>query len=50
MQGAYDCLLGKEVDYSIETESGSGNVAKAAPEAEAEIKYGYCTRIYYCFR
>lgn len=43
MQGAYDCLLGKEVDYTIETESGSGNVAKTAPEAEAEIKYGYCT-------
>lgn len=43
MQGAYDCLLGKEVDYTIETESGSDNVAKTAPEAEAEIKYGYCT-------
>ena len=44
MQGAYDCLLGKEVDYTIETESGiRSNVAKTAPEAEAEIKYGYCT-------
>ena len=43
MQGAYDCLMGKEVDYTITPDQTSGQVTKITPEAEAEIKFGYCT-------
>ena len=43
MQGAYDCLMGKEVDYTITQDQTSGQVTKITPETEAEIKFGYCT-------
>lgn len=43
MQGAYDCLMGKEVDYTITPDQTSGQVTKITPETEAEIKFGYCT-------
>ncbi len=43
MQGAYDCLMGKEVDYTITPDQTSGKVTKITPETEAEIKFGYCT-------
>ncbi|MFR6537022.1 MAG: DAK2 domain-containing protein [Lachnospiraceae bacterium] len=43
MQGAYDCLMGKEVDYTIIPDQTSGQVTKITPETEAEIKFGYCT-------
>ncbi len=43
LKGAQDCLLGKEIDYTIEgTPAGSG-VVKISAETEAEIKFGYCT-------
>lgn len=47
LKGAYDALLGKEIDYTIEgagegAGSGSGFV-KISQEAEADIKFGYCT-------
>lgn len=43
LKGAYDAFLGKEVDYTaIQPESGV-NVQKISADAEAEIKFGYCT-------
>lgn len=43
LKGAYDALMGKEIDYSIEsTETGSG-VVKISKQAEQDIKFGYCT-------
>lgn len=43
LRGAYDAFLGKEIDYtSIEPASVQGKVS-AAPAAEADIKFGYCT-------
>lgn len=44
LRGAYDAFLGKEVDYSIEgAGKGAASSGKAAPQAEADIKFGYCT-------
>lgn len=47
LQGAYDALLGKEVDYEIETGAGSAkpavNLADAEVISDADIKFGYCT-------
>lgn len=43
LRGAYDAFLGKEIDYSIEGAQSSSPLAKAAPQAEADIKFGYCT-------
>lgn len=42
LQGAYDALLGREIDYTIEAEAPS-SVQKISSETEAEIKFGYCT-------
>lgn len=44
LRGAYDAFLGKEIDYSIES-SGSVSMVqvKADPQAQADIKFGYCT-------
>ena len=42
LQGAYDALLGREIDYKIEASTGS-EVRKISKETEAEIKFGYCT-------
>ena len=42
LKGAYDAFLGKEIDYSIQTES-NGDVVKITPQTEADIKFGYCT-------
>ena len=47
IEGAYDCLLGKNVNYDIKT--GEGMVpsvsagAKTEAIADVDIKYGYCT-------
>lgn len=47
IEGAYDCLLGKDVNYDIKT--GEGTVpsvsagAKTEAIADVDIKYGYCT-------
>lgn len=43
LRGAYDAFLGKEIDYSIEGAQSSSPLTKAAPQAEADIKFGYCT-------
>ena len=52
LEGTYDALLGKDVEYSVETSDASpavmekenGKVAANADfVAEAEIKFGYCT-------
>lgn len=44
LQGAYDALMGKEIDYSsFERAQSSGGITKISAETEAEIKFGYCT-------
>lgn len=43
LKGAFDAYLGKEIDYSIENTKASGTAAQAEPQAEADIKFGYCT-------
>lgn len=43
LKGAYDSLLGKEIDYTIEGSSASSSVMKITAETEADIKFGYCT-------
>ena len=44
LKGAYDALLGKEIDYTIEgAPTGGSGVTKISPQAEADIKFGYCT-------
>ncbi len=45
LSGAYDALLGKEIDFSINPAAAPGPSAKPNMEAQAEadIKYGYCT-------
>ncbi len=43
MKGALDGLLGREIDLSIEPGSGAASFAKPSAQAEADIKFGYCT-------
>ena len=46
MEGAYDALLGKEVNYEVEGSGASGEKSGGAAGnvvAEADIKFGYCT-------
>ncbi len=43
LKGAYDALIGKQIDYTIEGATSSINPAKITAETEAEIKFGYCT-------
>ena len=42
-RGAYDAYLGKEIDYDFGTPSSTVTVTKITPQAEADIKFGYCT-------
>lgn len=43
LHGAYDAFLGKEIDYTaIEASSGT-KMVKPGQQAEADIKFGYCT-------
>ena len=43
LNGAYDAFQGKEIDYSaIEASSGT-KMVKPEAQAEADIKFGYCT-------
>lgn len=42
-RGAVDGFLGKEVDYSQFEKSAAPSVTKISPQAEADIKFGYCT-------
>ena len=42
--GFYDAYLGKEIDVTtLTTETGSPRVSSREAQAEAEIKFGYCT-------
>ncbi|MCM1063741.1 MAG: DAK2 domain-containing protein [Eubacterium sp.] len=47
LQGAFDAYLGKEIDYSLSQPAASESAATAKSsmevQAEAEIKFGYCT-------
>ena len=47
LEGAYDCLLGKNVNYDIKTDEGMVPSVSAGAKTEAiadvDIKYGYCT-------
>lgn len=42
LQGAYDALMGKEIDYTIETPA-AGGVIKISEQTQQDIKFGYCT-------
>lgn len=43
LQGAYDALLGKEVNMTVEPAVGQTSVVKISKETEDEIRFGYCT-------
>ena len=43
LKGAYDALLGKEVDYSFNTNAKKADPVKISEQTQAEIKFGYCT-------
>ena len=43
LRGAIDGFLGKEVDYSDFEKPAGASVTKISPQAEADIKFGYCT-------
>lgn len=43
LKGLYDALIGKEIDYTIEGAPAASTVTKITPQAEADIKFGYCT-------
>ena len=47
LEGAYDCLLGKNVNYDIKAVEGTVQSVSAGAKTEAiadvDIKYGYCT-------
>ena len=43
LKGAYDALIGKEIDYTIEGAPTGAAPEKISAETEAEIKFGYCT-------
>ncbi len=48
LKGAYDAYLGKEIDFSIKSESSTVPGSKSSGgnlevQANAEIKFGYCT-------
>ena len=44
LQGAYDALMGKEIEYGSFGQAGTASgITKISAETEAEIKFGYCT-------
>ena len=46
LEGAYDVLLGKEVNYEVEAGGYTGGASRRADAeavSEADIKFGYCT-------
>lgn len=44
LEGAFDAFMGKEVDLTFEPgATQGGGVTKISPQAEADIKFGYCT-------
>ena len=43
LHGWQDAFLGKEIDYSIIEAAPVASAMKMEPQAEADIKFGYCT-------
>ncbi len=48
LSGAFDAYLGKEIDFSVNAQSSEGSASASASQsfnaqAEADIKFGYCT-------
>lgn len=43
LNGAYDAFLGKEIDYSAIEAGSAVKMVKPGAQAEADIKFGYCT-------
>ena len=43
LKGAYDSLLGKEIDYTIEGVVTGKTAVTSAPAVDEDIKFGYCT-------
>lgn len=43
LHGAYDAFLGKEIDYTAIEASAGTKMVKPGQQAEADIKFGYCT-------
>ena len=43
IHGAYDAFLGKEIDYAAIEARGGTKMVKPSQQAEADIKFGYCT-------
>ncbi len=43
LNGAYDAFLGKEIDYTAIEASAGTKMVKPGAQAEADIKFGYCT-------
>ncbi len=44
IEGAFDALLGKEIDYTLEPVQTAGTkVTEEVPMDDVEIKFGYCT-------
>ncbi len=43
LKGAFDALMGKEIDYTIEGAGTGAGVVKITAQAEEDIKFGYCT-------
>ena len=45
LKGAYDALMGKEIDYAIESVGSGSGVVKISQQTEQDIKFGYCTEL-----
>lgn len=43
LRGAYDAFCGKEIDYSAIESAAGTKMVKPEAQAEADIKFGYCT-------
>ena len=43
LNGAYDAFQGKEIDYSVIESSAGTTMVKPDAQAQADIKFGYCT-------
>lgn len=43
LNGCYDAFLGKDVDYSAIEQSAGTTMTRVSSQAEADIKFGYCT-------
>ena len=42
LEGAFDAFMGKEIDLNFEA-GEAAKVTRISPQAEADIKFGYCT-------